>query len=228
MKLATRLSVLVLTLTGCTTGSHSPTSFSFQAADRVLVTGHLYGKGPHGVVLVPGAHGIGEAWHFQAQRLARRGFRVLAMDYRGLGVASRVQQDGEKAYLDVLGAVHRLEAEGAGQISVIGASWGGRAAAQAALAEPGLVDRLILIAPSPFEGAEKLAKPTLIVVAADDRDGSGQRRLVTISSHYQRLAGPKRLIVVEGAAHAQFLFLTPHGERLYAEILRFLRKPIKG
>lgn len=171
---------------------------------------------------------MGESWHLQAQRLANDGYRVLAMDYRGLGVSEGVAQDSAKTHLDVLGGIARLRAEGATQVSVIGASWGGRAAAQAALAQPRLVDRLILIAPSTFEAAEDLATPTLFIVAANDRDGSGNARLATIRGQYQRIPGPKKLLVVGGAAHAQFLFLTPEGERLYTEMLRFLRKSFQG
>jgi hypothetical protein len=36
---------------------------------------------------------------------------------------------------------------------------------------------------------------------------------------------PKELIVLEGSAHAQFIFATDQGERLMREILRFLSAP---
>lgn len=34
--------------------------------------------------------------------------------------------------------------------------------------------------------------------------------------------GPKKLVILEGSAHAQFVFETAQGERLMREILRFL------
>jgi len=37
--------------------------------------------------------------------------------------------------------------------------------------------------------------------------------------------GPKELNVLEGSAHAQFIFATDQGERLMREILRFLSTP---
>jgi hypothetical protein len=37
--------------------------------------------------------------------------------------------------------------------------------------------------------------------------------------------GPKELIILDGSAHAQFLFATDQGARLMREILRFLSQP---
>ncbi len=194
----------------------------FRAADGVLVTGHFYGHGRHAVLLVPGGHGVGETWYMQAQRLARAGFGVLAMDYRGRGHSPGGLHDDQKAHLDVLGAVRQLKASGAVQISVVGASWGGWAAGTAAIAEPGLIDRLVLLAHSPFDKPEMLPGRKLFVVAEEDRDGSGRLRLDSIRDQYRRAPDPKELVVLPGAAHAQFLFLTPRGEHLFGEILRFL------
>lgn len=198
---------------------------TFAAADGVPLSGALYGRGTHGVVLVPGAHGIGDTWHLQAERLARAGLMVLALDYRGLGGVTDAAQDGDKAHLDVLGAIDRLRGHGAEQISLVGASWGGRAAAMAAIERPGLVGRIALLAHSAFDDPEKLGGRKLFIVAREDRDGLGKLRLDTIQEQFDRTAEPKRLVVLDGAAHAQFLFLTPQGDRLYAEIERILTEP---
>jgi len=37
--------------------------------------------------------------------------------------------------------------------------------------------------------------------------------------------GPKELVILDGSAHAQFLFATDQGARLMREILRFLSQP---
>ncbi len=197
----------------------------FRASDGVVVSGRSYGSGSRGVLLVPGGHGVGETWELQARRLARAGFRVLAMDYRGRGLSPSVQPDDEKAHLDVLGAVRQLKTDGANRIAVVGASWGGWAGGTAAIAEPGLIDRLALIAHSPFPEPEKLGGRKLFIVAKEDRVGSGQLRLDSIRDQYERAAEPKELVVLPGAAHAQFLFLTRQGEELYARIARFLSAP---
>jgi len=36
---------------------------------------------------------------------------------------------------------------------------------------------------------------------------------------------PKELLILEGSAHAQFIFQTDQGERLMNEILKFLSAP---
>ena len=39
------------------------------------------------------------------------------------------------------------------------------------------------------------------------------------------LPEPKKLLVLEGSAHAQFIFSTDQGARLMQEMLRFLSEP---
>ena len=218
----------LLLLAGCASLSSPggvPVPTSFLAADGVAISAQAYGSGSRAVVLVPGGHGVGETWDLQARRLAADGFRVLAIDYRGRGSLANSKPDDEKAHLDVIGAVQFLKAEGARSVAVIGASWGGWAAGTAAVGEPGLIDRLVLLAHSPFDRPEALGGRKLFVVASGDRDGTGRPRLDGIRVQFERASGPKSLVLLDGAAHAQFLFLTDQGERLYAEILRFLSKP---
>src|SRR5438094_313711 len=61
-------------------------------------------------------------------------------------------------------------------------------------------------------------------VARDDANDAGPR-LPKIRAHYEKAPDPKELIVVDGSAHAQFLFQTDQGERVMREILRFLSAP---
>jgi pimeloyl-ACP methyl ester carboxylesterase len=222
MQLTRRAVVAGLALSRCAATLPGPRHVTFRATDGVPVTGHSYGEGRRAVVLVPGGHGVGETWDAQARRLARSSLRVLAIDYRGRGRSQGATPDDAKAHLDVMGAVRQMQADGADQVSVVGASWGGWAAATAAIAAPNLIDRLVLLAHSPFDQPERLSGRKLFIVARDDRDGSGRQRLETIRAQHRRAPEPKALVVLDGAAHAQFLFLTPQSERLYAEIERFL------
>lgn len=224
MRLTRRACLAGLALSGCVSARPQAGLSTLQAADGARLSGRSYGSGRRAVVLVPGGHGVGETWELQAQRLARDRFNVLAIDYRGRG-ASPGTPDDTKAHLDVLSAVRRFRAEGAESVSVVGASWGGWAAATAAVAEPGAIDRLVLLAHSPFENPERLRGRKLFIVAEDDRDGSGRPRLTAIREQYERAPAPKELVVLEGAAHAQFLFLTRQSERLYREMIRFLIAP---
>jgi hypothetical protein len=61
----------------------------------------------------------------------------------------------------------------------------------------------------------------LFIVARDDASGDGPR-LPGIRAKYEKAPEPKKLILLEGSAHAQFLFDTDQGERVMREILRFL------
>jgi len=124
--------------------------------------------------------------------------------------------------LDVLAAVRYLRKTGAKTVSVVGASMGGGAAGDASiLSEPGEIDRLVFLGASPNGPAEKLQAPSLFIVARDDANADGPR-LPRIREQYERAPQPKELIILDGSAHAQFLFQTDQGEKVMREILRFL------
>ena len=59
-------------------------------------------------------------------------------------------------------------------------------------------------------------------MSRDDTRGDGLVRLVRIREHYEKAPGPKELVILDGSAHAQFIFETEEGERVMGEILRFL------
>jgi pimeloyl-ACP methyl ester carboxylesterase len=99
---------------------------------------------------------------------------------------------------------------------------GGAAAGDASIAsQPGEIDRLVLLGAAPNGSAGKLKSPILFIVARDDANSDGPR-LPRIREQYERAPQPKELIVVDGSAHAQFLFQTDQGERVMRETLRFL------
>ena len=99
---------------------------------------------------------------------------------------------------------------------------GGGAAADASIAsQPGEIDRLVLLGASPNGPAEKIKSPILFIVARNDTSGDGLR-LPGIQKQYERAPQPKELIILDGSAHAQFLFQTNQADRVMKEILRFL------
>ena len=166
-----------------------------------------------------------ESWTKQADRLAAAGFEVLALDFRGYG-KSRGPGDSHPMeaplHLDVLAAVRYLREKGAKRVSVVGGSMGGAAAADASIAsQSGEIDRLVLLGAHPNGPADKLKSPILYIVARDDASEDGPR-LPRIRQDYEKSPEPKELIVVEGSAHAQYLFQTDQAERIMREILRFL------
>lgn len=68
---------------------------------------------------------------------------------------------------------------------------------------------------------EKLTLPKLIIVTRDDASGSGPR-LPRIRADFEGMPEPKRMVVLEGSAHAQEMFQTADAKRVMDEILAFL------
>jgi len=108
---------------------------SFPTLDGGVVYADIYGKGERGVVLAHGGRFTKESWGKQAQALVEAGFRALAIDFRGRGQSRGPQSksDDNGVQYDVLAAVRYLHKTGAKTVSVIGASFGGTAAADASI-----------------------------------------------------------------------------------------------
>ena len=203
-------------------------TISFPTEDGGRVCADLYGQGTHAVVLAHGGRFNKESWREQAQVLAAEGFRVLAIDFRGFGCSTGPGQanfDNAPFENDVIAAVHYLKAHGAKSVSVVGGSFGGAAAGDASIkSPPGEIDRIVFLGSAPNLSAEKLKSRSLFIVAREDRSGSGAR-LPGIRAQYERAPQPKELIVLDGSAHAQFLFQTDQNTRVMHEIVRFLSTP---
>lgn len=199
---------------------------TFLAPDGYRIHADLYGKGDRAVVLAHGGRFTKESWHKQADVFAQAGFRVLAIDFRGYGQSQPGSQSADwKHYPDVLAAVRYLHDAGAKTVSVVGASMGGDAAGDAsAESKPGEIDRIILLGSEGGDSPERLKGRKLFIVTRDDRSGDGPR-LPGITEHYRKAPDPKKLVILEGSAHAQFIFETDQGPRLLQEMLRFISEP---
>lgn len=198
---------------------------SFPTEDGGLIYADVYGEGARSVVLAHGGRFNKESWQKQAQALTGAGFQVLAFDFRGYG-KSRGPSDSHPMdaplHLDVLAAVRYLRKTGAKSVSVIGGSMGGGAAGDAAIAsQSGEIDRVVFLGAAPNEPADKLRCPSLFIVARDDASEDGPR-LPGIQEQYNKAPKPKELIILDGSAHAQYLFQTDQAERVMREILRFI------
>lgn len=223
---AARILVLALFLTSV---SPAQKSVSFATDDGGRVCADLYGHGNRAVVLAHGGRFNKESWHDQASTLVSAGFRVLAIDFRGFGCSKGPgQEDFDKAPFekDVLAAVRYLKAHHAKTVSVVGGSFGGAAAGDASIkSAPGEIDRIVFLGAAPNLPADGLKSRALYIVAREDSSGSGGLRLPAIQAQYEKSPQPKQLIVLNGSAHAQFLFQTDQSARVMQEIVRFLQSP---
>lgn len=217
--------VWVLLFFGGMGGASAQQTVSFPTEDGGVVFADLYGSAQRAVVLAHGGRFNKESWADQARRLAAAGFEVLALDFRGYG-KSHGPGDSDPMdaplHLDVLAAVRYLHRAGAKSVSIVGGSMGGAAAGDASIAsQPGEIDRVVYLGAAPNGPAEKLKSASLFLVARGDTSGSGPR-LPGIQAQFDKAPQPKRLVILEGAAHAQYLFQTAQGEQVMQEILRFL------
>jgi pimeloyl-ACP methyl ester carboxylesterase len=200
---------------------------TFSTDDGGMISAELYGKGTRGVVLAHGGRFTKESWRGQARVLATRGFHVLAFDFRGFGGSrgpGQVDFDTAPFDKDVIAAVRYLKRHGAGTVSVVGGSFGGGAAGDASIEWPGEIDRIVFLGSAPNLPAGKLNCRSLFIVARDDASADGPR-LPHIRAQYEKAPKPKQLIVLDGSAHAQFLFQTDQRARVMKEILKFLLAP---
>jgi 3-oxoadipate enol-lactonase len=118
----------------------------FAHNGSVTLAYDVRGQGPP-LVLIQGL-GIGRwGWEPVADRLARR-FRVVTIDNRGVGASDTPPGPYSTRVMaeDVLAV---LDHAGVGSASVVGTSLGGMVAQELALAHPGRVDRLVLVATIP-------------------------------------------------------------------------------
>ncbi len=212
----------------------APVPVTLQAEDGAVLQADLYPPkvlpiAPFGVVLAHGGRYDKQSWRPQAEVLQARGITVLAFDFRGHG-ASRGpgDRDGFTAplHLDVLAAARYLRKRGMHRVAVVGGSLGGMAAGDAlALGRPGDIDRVVFLGARPSLAGVDLAKvtgPKLFIVARDDPEASGRPRLERIRADFERVPQPRRLVVVDGSAHAQALFATEQGPDVLEEIVEFL------
>jgi pimeloyl-ACP methyl ester carboxylesterase len=201
------------------------TTVSIPTSDGGVVFADLYGSGEKGLVLAHGGRFNKESWRPQAEQFASAGFHVLAFDFRGYGKSHGPGQADiftAPLQLDVLAAVRYLHSIGAKTVSIVGGSLGGGAAGDASIASaPGEIDRLVFLGSSPNGPAEKLKSPSLFLVARDDASGDGLR-LPGIQAQFDKAPQPKKLVILDGSAHAQYLFQTPQAQRVMDEILHFL------
>ncbi len=207
----------------------APELVSFPASDGGVVYADLYGEGGRCVVLAHGRRFNKESWAKQARELAAAGYRVLAIDFRGYG-KSRGGPGSKGGYddlhLDVLASIRYLRESGAKSVSLVGGSMGGWAAAEASVeVATGEIDRLVLLAHSAIEHPERMKGRKLFIVARDDPSSNGTPGLIEIRQQYEKAPEPKELLILDGDAHAQYIFETEQGERLMREILRFLSEP---
>jgi dienelactone hydrolase len=215
-----RASLPVLTALAAPGGglaSELPKEVSFPTRDGGRIDAHIYGDGPHAVVLAHGAVFDKESWQVLAGQLCDRGLRVLALDFRGYGRSTPGTEEGA-LWLDVVGAADYLRQQGAQRVFALGASMGGGAVARASVESPeGTFDKVILLAAAPIEDPDRMRAGSLLFVVSRE-----EHLLPRVRQQFELAPEPKRLEILEGSAHAQHVFGTDQAEALTQLIIDFL------
>lgn len=181
---------------------------AFTAADGVALRGKLFGSGKIVVVLAHQYNQTQSAWAPFARDLASRGYAALTFDFRGYGESGgrRVVAEIDR---DVVAAVAFVRRGGAERVAVVGASMGGTAAVRTAAAAA--VEAVVsLSGPASWRGldalavADRVTAPALFVAGTRD-DGAAR----SAEELHARVRGPKRLLVLETAAHGTELLDGP-------------------
>jgi predicted alpha/beta hydrolase len=201
-------------------------AITFPSSDGGTVEADDYGQGKTAVVLVHGGRFNKDSWAKQIPPLTAAGFRVLSINLRGYGKSTapgnaKVDVFAAPLYLDVVAAAKYLHGTGAKNVYAVGGSLGGGAASIAMFKAPKEITRLVMLGTAPDSPPELLQGRKLIIHGRQDANGDGLR-LPRIQAAYDKMAGPKEMILLETDAHAQYLFDTPHADRVMREILKFL------
>jgi alpha-beta hydrolase superfamily lysophospholipase len=220
-----RMLIAILAAFLITSSTAAQKAISFPTDDGALIAANLYGSGDRAVLLVHGGRFTKDSWAAQAPILVAAGFEVLAIDFRGHGQShgpGEADPSDAQLAIDVLAAVRYLHSHGAKTVSIVGGSMGGSAAGDASItSRGGEIDRIVMLGAAPNLPADKLKSHALFLVARDDTSGDGPR-LPGIRAQYEKAPQPKKLIILEGSAHAQYLFQTDQADRVMQEILQWL------
>ena len=217
LSIMSALLAIALGATDASRAAEPPKEVAFATRDGGQIHAHLYGEGPHAVVLAHGAVFDKESWQALARRLNDDGCQVLALDFRGYGRSTHGEQEGA-LWLDVLGAAEYLRREGARRVSALGASMGGGAVGQASVEAPeGTFDKVILLAAAPIADPERMKAASFLFVVSHE-----ERLLPQVRQQFELAPEPKRLEILEGSAHAQHVFRTDQADVLTELIVDFL------
>jgi pimeloyl-ACP methyl ester carboxylesterase len=212
---------------GCVIGALRAKAIEFHATDGVPLRGVLLGSGRNGIVLSHEFRANLCNWLPFAQKLAGRGYRVLAYDSRASGPTEGHLER------DVLGAERELVQRGVKRVIVGGASAGGTAAMTAAASIPPsvLAGVVVLSSPSQFgsmnaeRAARKVTAPSFFGVGNRDTAFVDEMRKLSAASAAKR----KQLLVVSSSGHGTELLETSWAPASFrTKLLAFIAAAFRG
>ncbi len=179
-----QLIIIIVLISGCSfqqqnnRGSKMHEYISLKTEDNITISGDLYKGGDKAIILLHMYTTTKQTWKDFAQELQKKGYTVLAIDFRGHGASDLkyfkfTEKDFNDMIYDVRAAKKFL---GKNKTIVMGASIG----ANIALKFANDVDGVVALSPSfnykgikTKEGASKIMKPVLIIASEEDKQSIG-------------------------------------------------------
>jgi len=211
-------------LSGESQGVDGSQEVTFTTADGIELSGRAFGVGDIGLVLAHMYPADQTSWFPAAEELAAQGYLVLTFDFRGYGESSG-SKDIALIDRDVEAAVKQIEALGAENVGLVGASMGGTACLMVAASDP-VAAVATLSAPVEFRGlsaAEAVTQvqaPKLFMAAEDDVGAQGARDL------YDSAQDPREILIVPGSDHGTDLLDGDSGDEAWAALVGFLQRNV--
>jgi pimeloyl-ACP methyl ester carboxylesterase len=176
---------------------------SLTTEDGTAIHAVESGSGSRGVLLLHDKDRTSADWRLFAEKLADKGFRVLALDLRGHGESASITQadpDWEAMPHDVRAGIAHLRARGAREIAIVGAGLGANLAVQVA-SQDAQVASLVLLSPGlnikGFKPSKAVVaygeRPLLLVAGAEDGLASNTVRYLVTQAR-----GPRRDVLLAG------------------------------
>lgn len=191
----------------------------FSTEDHIQLGGLLYGHGKTAVICSHELRTTKAIWSDSGvpQRLASRGYLVLAYDFRGNG-DSAGQADTSKLDVDLRAAVAFVHQQGAKNVVLLGSSMGGTATLKVAASEP-VTAIITLSAPQNFGPGVSDAEVKAIRVAKLFINSENDDYTSDTKHMYEIASSPKELHLYPGNAHGTDNFA---GEDLEQRIQDFI------
>ena len=193
---------------------------SFTTSDGVLLRGHLYGRGPVGVILAHMYPADQSDWTDFARVLASHGYEALTFDFRGF-TESEGQSGTEYADRDLMAAYQYMQPR-VSRLFIAGASLGSEAAILVAAHEP-VAGIICISTPTSFGGLDvtkaitQVHAPILFVTSKDDALVAGQPEIL-----YRLAQAPKQFETYPGNAHGTAILHGLYSPDLQSLMLRFI------
>jgi esterase/lipase len=196
----------------------------FFTQDHVQLAGLLYGKGKTAIICSHETRTSKIIWSASGmpQRLAERGYMVLAYDFRGYGDSANGGTLNFDA--DLRAAMAFVRQQGATRIVLLGSSMGGTVSLKVAASES-VAAVITLSAPQHFavipvsdSDVQAITAAKLFVNSQDDTYASATMSMYALASD------PKQIQMYSGSAHGVTIFYTEHGAALTQLILDFIAR----